>query len=590
MKTYSKPETAIEMCLTPEARRRFDAMTAEPSDDFVALVRAAGLDPKTSFRGRVLRIDFGDADLSGFNFSGADLSACDLSRAKLDAADMTGVRRGSGQRFLEVVKVGPSVRSVAFSPDGSWIVSAGMNGILSIWDSTSGAELGKLMRGHDGAVNCVAFSPDCSRIVSGGADSTLRLWDTHLWKQLGEPMRGHEGEIRSVAFSPDGNRVVSSGVDRTLRLWDVVTGLQLSESMGGHQSLVTSVAFTPDGSYVFSSGWDDQVRKWDGYTGEDLGVLKECVSREKGDNSDGVNDFAISPDNCFAVFAHDNSNLYIYETTPSFSLRATLYGHNFRVTSTSISHNGSKIVSGGSDKTVRIWDAKKGTSLNKELKHHKSTVNSVEFSPDGSRIVSGGEDGKVIVWFLDPPVHEVFVTTRPEEQAYTRTLLAKLFAHPEMIKRNVVEATLDPLTHPRPDEGARYALEHSVAALFIVGDKGLTFMQHGELELARRLQRKTGQSRIIPVFTKSAIPTEPPNVLKGYHFVHMPLDKPEAFNALVEAICQAVDNPASALKDEQESEGTQTERDAPTTEAAYPTVKTQSRVARKQRIQINRDG
>lgn len=106
------------------------------------------------------------------------------------------------------------------------------------------------------------------------------------------------------------------------------------------------------------------------------------------------------------------------------------------------------------------------------------------------------------------------MTTRPEDEPYKRKLLDKLFSHPEMTERNVVEAVLGPMTHPRPDEAARDALENSVAAIFIVGDKDLAFMQHGELELARRLQRETGRPRIIPVFTSSAIPTEPPDALK----------------------------------------------------------------------------
>ena len=80
------PRNAIEMCLPPNARQKIEALMAEPTDDFVALVRAAGLDPKTSFRGKTLRIDFGAADLSGFDFSGADLSGCSILNAKLGSA------------------------------------------------------------------------------------------------------------------------------------------------------------------------------------------------------------------------------------------------------------------------------------------------------------------------------------------------------------------------------------------------------------------------------------------------------------------------------------------------------------------------
>lgn len=86
MKADPKLRNAIEMCLPAAARRRIEALTATPSDDFVALAKAAGLDSKTSFRGKKLRTDFGTSDLSGFDFSGADLSDCNLTRARIGDA------------------------------------------------------------------------------------------------------------------------------------------------------------------------------------------------------------------------------------------------------------------------------------------------------------------------------------------------------------------------------------------------------------------------------------------------------------------------------------------------------------------------
>jgi flagellar biosynthesis GTPase FlhF len=75
-------------------------------------------------------------------------------------------------------------------------------------------------QGHQSTVNSVAFSPDGSRIVSGSDDKTLRLWDARTGQAIGQPLTGHQSAVWSVAFSPDGSRIVSGSSDNTVRVWD----------------------------------------------------------------------------------------------------------------------------------------------------------------------------------------------------------------------------------------------------------------------------------------------------------------------------------------------------------------------------------
>jgi WD40 repeat protein len=74
------------------------------------------------------------------------------------------------------------------------------------------------MNQAQGLVSRVAFSPDGTRIVSGGFDGTVRLWILD-GKPAAEPFKGHGGLVLSVAFSPDGTRIVSGGEDGRVRLW-----------------------------------------------------------------------------------------------------------------------------------------------------------------------------------------------------------------------------------------------------------------------------------------------------------------------------------------------------------------------------------
>ncbi|TFK18305.1 hypothetical protein FA15DRAFT_675382 [Coprinopsis marcescibilis] len=74
-----------------------------------------------------------------------------------------------------------------------------------------------------------------------------------------------------------------------------------------------------------------------------------------------------------------------------------LGGHTSSVSSVGFSRDGTRIVSGSHDKSVRVWDASTGEML-KELEGHTNWVWSVGFSRDGTRIVSGSGDKSVRVW------------------------------------------------------------------------------------------------------------------------------------------------------------------------------------------------
>ena len=156
---------------------------------------------------------------------------------------------------------GGRVNSVAFSPDGKTIVSGGIDGTLSLWD-TSGKAIRQRFKAHEGRVNSVAFSPDGKTIVSGSDDGTLRLWDTS-GKAIGQPFKGHEGSVNSVAFSRDGKTIVSGGGDKTVRLWDT-SGKAIGQPFKGHERSVNSVAFSPDGKTIVSGGEDGTLRLWRG--------------------------------------------------------------------------------------------------------------------------------------------------------------------------------------------------------------------------------------------------------------------------------------------------------------------------------------
>jgi WD40 repeat protein/uncharacterized caspase-like protein len=259
------------------------------------------------------------------------------------------------------------VISVAFSPDGRLIASGSSDSTIKLWDAATCNQL-RSLEGHTGPVNSVAFSPDGKVIASGSGDKTIKLWDVATGNQV-RSLEGHTGYVTSVAFSPDGKVIASGSGDKTIKLWDAATGKQL-RSLEGHTGEVNSVAFSPDGKWIASGSQDKTIKLWDAATGKQLRSLEGYTG--------GVNSVTFSPDG--KVIASGSQ------------VKAPADGRDL------VARNVlGESLSGGKDKTIKLWDAATGKEL-RSLEGHTGDVNSVAFSPDGKMIASGSQDKTIKLW------------------------------------------------------------------------------------------------------------------------------------------------------------------------------------------------
>ncbi|MBF6415360.1 nSTAND1 domain-containing NTPase [Nocardia cyriacigeorgica] len=289
------------------------------------------------------------------------------------------------------------VTSVAFSPDGGTLATAGGTGdaTVRLWDARTHQPVGAPLTGHTGGVYPMAFSPDGRFLATGDGDidepGTVRLWDLRTRQQVGVPLTGHTSVVYAVAFSPDGRTVATGGGDGTVRLWDTGTHQPVGAPLAGHTSGVYSVAFSPDGRSLATTGEDGAVLHWETSTHHPIG---RTVTGHIG----AITSVVFSPDGRRLATAGSDSTVRLWDTGTRLEVGPALAGHTGAVVSVAFGPDGRTLATAGVDGTARLWDAGTHRQLGDPLTGHTSSVFSVAFGPDSRTLATSGSDGTVRLW------------------------------------------------------------------------------------------------------------------------------------------------------------------------------------------------
>jgi WD40 repeat protein len=275
--------------------------------------------------------------------------------------------------------------SVAFSPDGKLLATAGSDHLIYLWDASTGQPLAKLS-GHTQKVWKVVFSPDGNKLASAGWDGTARVWDVNARLEI-KTLTGHTGNVSGLAFSPDGSKLATGSWDKQIKLWNVSTGKELT-SFNGHANWVWSVAFSPDGQRLASTSEDHTVRLWNVETFREEALLTG--------HGASVYSSTFSPDGKLLATSSNNGNVKIWNTR-TLEETANLTGHSFSVYSVAFSPDGTRLASAGVDRIVRVWDIASAKEIAR-IKGHRDEIRGLGFSPDGRTIATASDDLTVKLW------------------------------------------------------------------------------------------------------------------------------------------------------------------------------------------------
>ncbi len=285
----------------------------------------------------------------------------------------------SNAKFVTRSSQHGQVRSVAYSSDGKFMLTAGADGTIKLWDANQRTALCQLVEPHGAAsLHSATFSPAAKsyQLLSAGRDKVVKLWNWDGTSQAPQLARSftHDSEVRGIAFSADGSRIACGCEDGTTWIWKTTdeqqpVGKTAAPGAGGHKGPVHGVAFSHDGKWIVTGSEDNKALVW-------------------------------------------NAN--------SLALQTILTGHAAAVRSVAFSPDSQRVVTGSADTFAKVWDPRLPTDKPARpaagaaaavdrsgrelltLSRHDRPVTTVAFSPNGSSILTASSDGDAVLWLSTP--------------------------------------------------------------------------------------------------------------------------------------------------------------------------------------------
>lgn len=201
---------------------------------------------------------------------------------------------------------------------------------------------------------------------------------------------GHTDTISSLALFRDGQRMASGGYDKVVRIWDLMQQVQISEDLPAG---VTALQFFPSEKAIAVGSWNQTIRYRDSLTGKEIKRLKL---------KDLYQAMAFLPERRLLASVdadYTQPTIQLWDLEKGIKL-TTLKGHEGRITCLDFYSHGKKLVSSG-DKTLRIWKKNKASQYScKVLSGHTNTVMTFKVYPEENILISGGWDKTIRVWNL----------------------------------------------------------------------------------------------------------------------------------------------------------------------------------------------
>jgi cell division cycle 20-like protein 1 (cofactor of APC complex) len=250
-----------------------------------------------------------------------------------------------------------AVTSVAWTQKGTHLAVGVNNGEVQFWDTVKCKKI-RMMGGHTARIGALSWSGPT--LASGSRDRLIYLRDMRVSQPFTARLASHKQEVCGLKWSYDEpSYLASGGNDNKLLVWDIKNHRQEAHRFSEHTAAVKAIAWSPHQHGLLASGGgtaDRCIRFWNALSGSPLNAI---------DTGSQVCNLAWSRNCNEIVSTHGYSlNQIALWKYPTMQKVATLTGHTYRVLYLAMSPDGSTIVTGAGDETLRFWQVFPGPRSN----------------------------------------------------------------------------------------------------------------------------------------------------------------------------------------------------------------------------------
>ncbi len=302
-----------------------------------------------------------------------------------------------------------------------------------LWQQCQGNQL-FILGYHSNGVSAVGFLPDSKTAFSAGADMTVRVWDVGSRRQIG--LLPHDAPVTAATCSPDGRWLATTTKDYgSLRLWELATR-EFVVLTNNFWFRPNSTIFSPDGQLLAFVDYYSGVHLWS------VAKRQEVANIPAHFRITAPLGLAFSPDGQTLAYCENlTGDIALWDVPTQKTRERRLKGHTWFVPSLAFTPAGRILISGGMDRTIRLWDVAEGRERQRftnysdgvwrirlspdgktlaadttvglqqltlqdtltgeitgQLRGHTKPVSDAQFSLDGRSLITSGWDGTVRVW------------------------------------------------------------------------------------------------------------------------------------------------------------------------------------------------